>query len=140
MYSFHFHGHQRILTEGSSKLDEICKEDQTFFLQNQDRSYRVRLASNTEVLRHEEAIGKTIACFGKHTWLFAVVRQLAPGARMRTYVLGSADMAPGDISEDAARELWDAEVKQNPSLRAQEKQFLTLLRASRADLKHRGRT
>lgn len=119
---------RRVFADTAAAMDGTSEEDRAFFLSNPGRSCRVRLASSAEVDRHEVLSGKSSSVYGSSSWLFTLVRQLAPGARMRTHIRGSAEMARGDIGESAARKLWDIAAEQDPSIRAYEAEVLAKLR------------
>lgn len=128
----------RVFSDTAAEMDKVCEDDRRFFLLHKDRSHRVRLASSAEITRWEVMAGESAVGPGMYPWLFVLVRQLAPGARMRTYVHGAVEMAGQDIGEAAARGLWDIAAEHNPSIRANEAELHAMLRSMGARLKDGG--
>ena len=111
---------RRAMQRLAGDVERATDGDRRFFERHPDRSYRVRLASKSEIAQREITTG--IDSFGPDptTRYFILVHQLAPGVRMRAYVPGPAEEAGEDFSENAARCLWGEWCRRNPWVRDRE--------------------
>jgi hypothetical protein len=78
--------------------------DRAFFENNSNREYRARLATPYEVAWHDEMNPNALAAPPGDLFLWVVVRQLAPGMRMRRF--GYGPPPPADMGEATARDLF----------------------------------
>ena len=78
--------------------------DRAFFEDNSNREYRARLATPYEVAWHDEMNPNALAAPPGDLFLWVVVRQPAPGMRMRRFGYGPPPRA--DIDEAAACDLF----------------------------------
>jgi len=100
--------------ERRSQLDLMEAEDQrlgrgvagdrVFFEDHPNREYRARLATPYEIAWHDEMNPNALAAPPGDLFLWVVVRQPAPGMRMRRF--GYGPPPPADMDEAAARELF----------------------------------
>ena len=86
-------------------LGRIADADRVFFEQHPDRKHRVRLASEVEIAQHEILSGKLMRLPPGHRH-FVIVRNIAPGRRLRLFVTNAED-AGTDVPEDLADVLFD---------------------------------
>jgi hypothetical protein len=79
--------------------------DRLFFEDNPDRNFRARLATAYEVAWHDEMNPpNALAAPSGDLFLWVVVRQIAPGMRMRRFGYGPPPRA--DMDEALARDLF----------------------------------
>jgi hypothetical protein len=93
-------GQQRQLHELELQTEQTTQDDRAFFARNPARRHRVRLAAEVELEALEVARGKPLM-MPRGAAMFAVVRQLAEGLRIRTCTINAAD-AEVDLSEAEA--------------------------------------
>ena len=86
-------------------LGHIAEADRVFFEQHPDRRHRVRFASEVEIAQHEILSGKLMRLPPGHRH-FVIVRNIAPGRRLRLFVTNAED-AGTDVPEDLADVLFD---------------------------------
>jgi hypothetical protein len=86
-------------------LDRITQADRVYFEQYPERKHRVRFASEVEIAQNEILSGEvmTLPPGQRH---FVVVRNVAPGRRLRLFVTNAED-AGIDVPEDLADVLFD---------------------------------
>ncbi len=97
---------RRRISRLANEAEPAIEADRRFFERHVHRSYRVRTASQPEittmgVLEEPKALPDELA------WLVAV-RQIAPGVRLRHYLLGLRG-ADTDVSEAMCRAIYDAQ-------------------------------
>lgn len=114
----------------SDELDVLLNADRNFFERRPDRSYRIR-----RCFRPEIEINRLVAPTARQpkagmAW-FTLVRQVAPGVRLRLFIQGLSD-AETDLPEAAVRELWDAKAALMPDVRNLENKMEMTLRGSQA--------
>jgi hypothetical protein len=89
----------------AEKVDRITQADCCFFERHPGRQHRVRLAGQAEIAQHELFEGKPVdqppGCR-----IFAIVRNIAPGVRMRLFTFG-LEGAETDLSETMARSIFE---------------------------------
>ena len=96
---------KRQMKKLAEKVDRITQADRRFFERRPDRQHRVRLAGQAEIAQHELFEGKPVdQPLGCH--IFAIVRNIAPGVRLRLFTLGLDD-ADTDLSETMARSIFE---------------------------------
>ena len=93
----------RRLKPGNPAYDRTTDADRRFFARHADRSHRVRTAAAAEV-DDKAGLGALVDCPAGLKW-FVVVRQLAPGFRMRLFFRDAAGRET-DLSEAAAASIW----------------------------------
>jgi hypothetical protein len=86
-------------------VDRITQADHVFFEQHPDRKHRVRLASEVEIAQSEIMSGEVMTLPPGHR-LFVIVRNVAPGYRVRLFVT-NAKNAGADVPEDLAVVIFD---------------------------------
>lgn len=90
------------------EADLIRRSDQNFFRRFPHRRHRLRRASVAEIRHFAEAVAAAGGCIeppSDNERLYAVIRQVAPGARLRTLVVGprAADL---DQPEETVAEIY----------------------------------
>ena len=102
--------------------------DAAYFEAQPQRSYRMRLATPAEIEAMERVNGSRP--LGKGSFKWVVVRQLAPGMRIRVHI--NAPLPPGpiaDIPEHVARETFECAAMAAPEQVAQLTEFFAMLKA-----------
>jgi len=89
----------------ADKVDLVTQADRRFFERFPNRKHRVRLASQAEIGQNEILQDETVWLPPGYRW-FTVVRNVAPGARLRLFVRYLED-AETDLDEATAREIFE---------------------------------
>jgi len=97
---------QRQMKKLACHVERVTDTDRIFFEQHPDRKHRVRLASEVEIAQLEIVRGgvMTLPPGMRH---FAIVRNVAPGVRLRVFVT-NARHATTDVPEDLTAAIFDA--------------------------------
>jgi hypothetical protein len=90
----------------ADRVDRVTQADRLFFERFPHRQHRVRLASQAEIAQYELLEGQP-AMPPPGCRVFTVVRNIAPGARLRLYTYG-LEGAETDLSEPTARAIFEA--------------------------------
>jgi hypothetical protein len=86
--------------------------DARYFKEQPHRHHRVRLATSAEISAMDLVNGPPPLSAGDFRWV--VIRQLAPGVRVRLHFVGPLPPGPiADIGEDAARETFECAASSN---------------------------
>ncbi|MEH3145212.1 MAG: hypothetical protein PGN34_07645 [Methylobacterium frigidaeris] len=111
--------HQRVRTdfptEISPDFEALIEADRRFFRRFPHRTYRIRRMARCEVA-HFEALNGRLAPMPADTAGFTVVKQIAPGVRLRVYTPGPADQDGSDLSDDFGAWLWQRSMEVQPHL------------------------
>ncbi len=97
---------RRQMQKLADRVDRVTNADRLFFERRPDRMHRVRLASQAE-------IGQNEILEGKPQWLppgcriFCIVRNIAPGIRLRLYTFG-LEGSETDLNEAWAQAIFEA--------------------------------
>jgi hypothetical protein len=96
---------QRQMKKLACHVARATDTDRVFFEQHPDRKHRVRFASEVEIARCEIVSGEvmTLPPGFRH---FVIVRNVAPGHRVRLFVTNAED-AGTDVPEDLAGAIFD---------------------------------
>jgi len=97
---------RRQMQKLADRVDLITQADRRFFERFSHRKHRVRLASHAEIGQHELLEGKPIF-LPEGCRIFVVVRNIAPGIRLRSYTRG-VEGAETDVSESIALAIFEA--------------------------------
>jgi hypothetical protein len=96
---------KRQMKKLAEKVDRTTQADRRFFERRPGRQHRVRLAGQAEIAQQELFEGKPVdqplGCR-----IFAIVRNIAPGVRLRLFTLG-VEGADTDLSETMARSIFE---------------------------------
>ena len=97
---------QRQMKKLAPHIDRITEADRVFFEQHPNRKHRLRFASDVEIAELEVVRGEvmTLPPGMRH---FAIVRNVAPGVRLRVFVT-NARHATTDVPEDVTAAIFDA--------------------------------
>jgi hypothetical protein len=95
---------QRKMKKLAERVDRVSQADERFFERFSGRQHRVRLSSAAEIEQTEILQGEPAWLPAGYRW-FTVVRNVAPGARLRLFVLYQED-AETDLDEATAREIF----------------------------------
>jgi hypothetical protein len=95
---------RRQMQKLADKVDRVTQADRRFFERRPDRQHRVRLAGMAEFERHELLNGPLEIPPGFQ--LFTVVRNVAPGVRMRLF-LPATEGRETDVCEATARVIFE---------------------------------
>ena len=96
---------RRQMQKLADRIDRITQADRRFFERFPHREHRIRLASQAEI-EQQTLIG------GKPPWvpqsyhLFAIIRSIAPGYRLRLFAPGPPSVDT-DAPEDIVRGVWE---------------------------------
>lgn len=104
---------RRRLDASAEELDKVCASDARFFERRPERQHRIRRASRAERQHRDIVLGERSP--PKGMVLFAVVRNLLPGFRLRLYFFAAADIDT-DVSEDEAESIFNAVSPHDPEL------------------------
>jgi hypothetical protein len=97
---------QREMQGLADNVDLVTQADRKFFERRPDRQHRVRLASQAEIGQQELLQGEPIETL-PGCRIFTIVRNIAPGARLRLFTYG-LEGAETDLSETIARAIFEA--------------------------------
>ena len=97
---------RRRLQKLAEKVDRVTRADAKFFERFPHRRHRVRLASDAEIDQQEILEGEPV-WMPQGCRIFAVVRNIAPGARLRLYIRG-LEGSETDLDEATARAIFEA--------------------------------
>jgi hypothetical protein len=96
---------QRRMKKLAERVDHVSQADKRFFERFSGRQHRVRLSSAAEIEQTEILQGEPVWLPAGYRW-FTVVRNVAPGARLRLFVRYLED-AETDLDEATAREIFE---------------------------------
>ncbi|MET4794676.1 hypothetical protein ABIF64_006854 [Bradyrhizobium japonicum] len=97
---------RRQMQKIAERVDRVTQADRLFFERRPDRRHRVRLASQAELEQCELMEGRPTSP-PPGCRVFTIVRNIAPGARLRLYTYGLED-AETDLSEAVALAIYEA--------------------------------
>jgi hypothetical protein len=89
----------------AERVDKITQADARFFERRPDRQHRVRRASPAEI-EQAEIVGGPV-WVPPECAVFTVVRNIAPGVRLRVFMRAPAD-SDTDVSEEVVRTIYEA--------------------------------
>jgi len=96
---------RRQMQKLADRVDRVTQADRRFFERFPHRQHRVRLASQAELGQNEILEGRPI--FQPESCrVFTVVRNIAPGVRLRVYVRG-IEGSETDLDEPTARQIFE---------------------------------
>jgi hypothetical protein len=107
------------LAEG---IGQVTQADRLFFERFPHRQHRLRIANRVEIEQHTNIIGAEMVLPSKQ--FFVVVRNVAPGVRLRLIIIGPHD-ADIDLSEQQARLIY--EIHNNEKYREIEAQLREMI-------------
>ncbi|MCC0808061.1 hypothetical protein FPV16_17900 [Methylobacterium sp. W2] len=110
----------RTMKRMTAEADAMRESDRLFFERFPHRQHRVRRLSKAELAQFEEATGTTLLVPSQADALFVIIKNLAPGVRLRIHTLGPADETGDDAPEAMVAALWNRKAASNPFLLKQE--------------------
>lgn len=119
--------HQRRAMKRHAKAaDKAIEGDRRFFKHFPNRSYRVRLLSVAERTQIEALQGGAPGLQSEHFAAFVVLKQLAPGVRLRGVVFGPAAAIGEELTEEEARSVWEGYAAHHPEVSKREADMLAI--------------
>ena len=93
---------RRRFKKQADRVDQMTQADRLFFERRPERQHRVRLAHSAEIEQHEILDGPIAAPTG----CLVAVKNIAPGHRLREFVLG-IEGSETDLSEEEACAIYE---------------------------------
>jgi hypothetical protein len=90
----------------ADRVDRMTQADRLFFERHPDRQHRLRLASRAEI-GQQELLKGAVLWVPPDCRLFAIVRNVAPGIRLRLFTAG-LEGSETDLDETTARTIFEA--------------------------------
>jgi hypothetical protein len=100
------HARRRQMQTLSARVDRVTQADRLFFERHPDRQHRVRLASRVEI-GQQELLKGAVLWVPPDCRLFAIVRNIAPGVRLRLFT-AAPEESETDLSEAIASAAFEA--------------------------------
>jgi hypothetical protein len=97
---------QRQMQKIADRVDRVTQADRRFFERRPDRKHRVRLSSQAEIEQFAILVGQPVSPAPGFR-LFAIVRNIAPGLRLRLYTC-AMEGAETDLLEATAAAIYEA--------------------------------
>ena len=107
---------RRRIRELAPRVDKILDTDRRFFERHPERRFRVRLASEPEVESIDILSGGSFLPPPPGGRWFVLVNQIGPGVRGRSFILGPESAVDSNLSDDAARAVFEAVVSATPQV------------------------
>ena len=123
------HDRRRMRRLGTQNTSTV-EADRRFFARRSHRTYRIRRASRAEIEQLQVADGGQPTQLAADRALFALIKQVAPGVRLRIFVPGPGSEDGSDTSDDLGAHLWGKFIAKHPSIAEQEAAFQHALYAS----------
>jgi hypothetical protein len=102
------HAQRRQMKKLSARVDKITSADRKFFERFPHRQHRGRLAGRAEIEQKALMPGEGTERLPPGRIYYVIVKNLAPGARLRMLVVGNEDW-DAELREEDARERFEAE-------------------------------
>ncbi|WP_132254379.1 hypothetical protein [Methylobacterium segetis] len=119
---------QRRLKRLTDANETVIEADRRFFERFPHRTYRVRRMARTEIAQLETIRGAPMLPLAPTDAAFTVVKQLAPGVRLRIQVPGPSDEDGSDLPDEVGAWLWDRYANRHPWVRQREAMMLAAMR------------
>ena len=97
--------------------------DRRFFDRRSHRTYRIRRASRAEIDQLQLIDGGKPMDLPRDSAVFALVKQFAPGVRLRIFVPGPGAEDGNDVGDDLCARLWQRFVEARPEFAEREAAF-----------------
>lgn len=107
---------RRAFERNVAENEPTIKADARFFDRFPHREYRIRRMSRPEVAQLEAARGEPLPPMRAGAARFTLVKQLAPGVRLRIFVPGPGDEDGSDVSDALGASLWSRYAEQHPAM------------------------
>ncbi|MGU3388514.1 hypothetical protein ACLBYG_28725 [Methylobacterium sp. D53M] len=129
---------RRAMARHIADNETTVEADRRFFERRPDRTYRVRRMSRAELGQWETACDDRLEITGEFS-VFTVVKNYAPGVRMRIFVPGPPDEDGNEASDELGRFLWARYSDARPWFAEREARFEAALRMPGGPLAGDGR-
>ncbi|WP_092047414.1 hypothetical protein [Methylobacterium pseudosasicola] len=103
----------------AAEADRAVEGDRRFFARWPDRTYRIRLLSQAERRQVEIFQGKPLRPEPDQA-VFTVMKQLAPGVRMRATVIGPLESIGEELTDAEAGSIYESYADIHPAIRQRE--------------------
>jgi hypothetical protein len=107
---------RRRLKRLCNEVDRLIETDRRFFERRSDRDFRVRRSFRAEI-EGDTILGDADHRFPKDQTWFTTVKQLRPGATLRSFFHADAGLEPDLFSEVTCRPVHEETVGANPQAR-----------------------
>lgn len=104
----------------SAEADQMLESDRLFFERFPWRQHRLRKLARAEIAQLEDALDGEVVIGDPTAALFVLIKNLAPGVRLRAHIPGPANQTGDDATEEMVAALWKARAARNPFLIRQE--------------------
>lgn len=118
---------RRAMQRHAEDADRAVEGDRRFFARWPARTYRIRLLSQAERRQVEIFRGKPIQPLPDQA-VFTVIKQLAPGVRMRATVIGPQDSIGEELTDAEAGSIYEGYADHHPEVRQREAALLAAVR------------
>lgn len=113
----------RHLKRMSADAEQMRVSDRLFFERFPWRQHRMRRLAQGEIAQLEEAAGARLVVSDPDDVPFVIVKNLAPGVRLRIHLAGPGNEAGDDATEAQIAALWERRASRNPAIIQQETQI-----------------
>ncbi|WP_419828348.1 hypothetical protein [Methylobacterium sp.] len=118
---------RRIMQRVAADAERITDADRKFFERFPHRSYRYRRAGHPEMVQLEAVYGAPIIT-EPGSVPFILIKNLAPGVRMRAFLPGPADEDGSTATEAELAYLWHGHCQRCPGVAEREAQLQVAMR------------
>ncbi|MCJ2065188.1 hypothetical protein MKK63_21080 [Methylobacterium sp. J-088] len=118
---------RRAMARHIADNETTVEADRKFFERRPNRVYRVRRMSRAEMGQWETALDDQLVITTEFS-AFTVVKNFAPGVRMRIFVPGPPDEDGNETSDDLGRFLWERHSKACPWVAEKEARLQAAIR------------
>lgn len=122
----------------ANEADQAVEGDRRFFARHPSRTYRVRLLSRAEQAQLETLHGGEFSFTPEAPVAFAVLKQLAPGTRVKAVVFGPREAIGEELTEAEARSVFESCADRHPQVRQHERMMVDAMRQPGGPLHQRG--
>lgn len=118
---------RRAMQRVAAAAERITDADRKFFERFPHRSYRYRRAGHPEMVQLEAVYGAPIFT-EVGTVPFVLIKNLAPGVRMRAFLPGPADEDGSTATDEELATLWHGHCQRCPGVAEREAQLQVAIR------------
>lgn len=129
---------RRAMARHIADNETTIEADRRFFERRPDRIYRVRRMSRAEMAQWETALNDQLVITTEFS-AFTVVKNFAPGVRMRIFVPGPPDEDGNETSDDLGRFLWERHSEACPWVAEKEERLQAAMHLPGGPLHDEGR-
>ena len=110
---------RRTMQRLAVEIEHVTAADRRFFERFPHRTYRMRRAARAEIQNLEAALGAVVFTAPGDA-PFALIKNLAPGVRLRAFLPGPADEDGSDAPEPGLAVLWEHHAQRHPAVAQRE--------------------